>query len=266
MDLRKGLIISLIAHISVVIVMTLKVVFFPDVRIDLSQAVRVDMVALPDKMDALPEKEQAILKDENPAPKPEAIAEPEPEPETKKEPEAPKAEKPKELPQKETKEQDAVNLEKSKAKQKAALDKLKKLSALERIKQDVASDEQKKKQDKTKPPSTAPIKGRVLSAGTRLTGLDKLQSDNYLAQLDAKVKNQWTLPQWLIDKPFKARVLVRIDETGRVIYKVISQSSGNKTYDEYALTAVEKASPFGKVPDKFIDIYRVDGITFAFPD
>lgn len=265
MDLRKGLIISLIVHISIVILMTLKVVFFPEVRIDLSQAVRVDMVALPDKTNELPEKEQAILKEENPAPKPEPKSEPEPEKETKL-PEPEKKEKPKELPQKENKDHDAVSLEKTKAKQKAALDKLKKLSALEKIKQDVASDEQKKKHDSNKPTSTAPIKGRTLSAGTRLTGLDKLQSDNYLAQLDSKVKAQWTLPQWLIDKPFKARVIVRIDENGRVIFKAISQSSGNKTYDEYALAAVEKASPFGKVPDKFVDIYRVDGITFAFPD
>ena len=264
MDLRKGLIISLISHISVVVLMTLKVVFFPEVRIDLSQAVRVDMVALPDKMNALPEKEQAILKEENPAPQPEP--QPEPEPENEPKPQPVEKEKPKELPQKENKDHDAVSLEKAKAKQKAALDKLKKLSALERIKQDVASDEEKKKRDNSKPTSTAPIKGRALSAGTRLTGLDKLQSDNYLAQLDSKVKSQWTLPQWLIDKPFKARVLVRIDENGRIIFKAISQSSGNKTYDEYALAAVEKASPFGKVPDKFVDIYRLDGVTFAFPD
>lgn len=258
MNLKKGLSVSFGFHAVVILLMTVKFIFFQEKYIDISQAVRVDMVALPDKASdkALPEKIQDILKEE---PKPEKLPEKEAEPEkpedAKKEPEKPKVLPPKkEIPP----PSDAVNLNKAKLKQKNALDKLKKLSAIEKIKQDLKNADDKKIQK--------PIKGRVLSAGTKLTGLDQLQSEEYLSQLDAQIKANWNLPQWMIGKPFKARVSVKIDPTGSVISKKISQSSGNSTYDEYCLAAIDKASPFPRVPEKFSEVYKSDGVSFAFPD
>lgn len=254
MNLKKGLTISFGFHVVIILMMTVKFIFFQEKYVDISQAVRVDIVALPDKAQdqALPEKIQDILKEE---PKPAKL----PEKETEEPPEK-EIEKPKELPSKKivTPINDAVNLNKAKEKQKNALNKLKKLSAIEKIKQDLKNSDDKKVQK--------PIKGRVLSAGTKLTGLDQLQSEEYLSQLDAQIKANWNLPQWMIGKSFKARVSVKIDPTGSVISKKISQSSGNSTYDEYCLSAIDKALPFPRVPEKFSEVYKSDGVSFAFPD
>ncbi len=255
MNLKKGLTISFGFHAVVILLMTVKFIFFQEKYVDISQAVRVDMVALPDKTsdNVLPEKIQEILKEE---PKSEKLPDKEPEDPPKKDVEKPKQE----LPPKKTTQppNDAINLNKAKDKQKNALNKLKSLSAIEKIKQDLKNSDEKKVQK--------PIKGRVLSAGSKLTGLDQLQSEEYLSQLDAQIKANWNLPQWMIGKPFKARVWVKIDPSGSVISKKISQSSGNSTYDEYCLAAIEKASPFPRVPEKFSEVYKSDGVSFAFPD
>ena len=50
MSLKKGLLISAGAHVVIVILLTIQVVFFKPEMIDVSQAVRVDMVDLPDKL------------------------------------------------------------------------------------------------------------------------------------------------------------------------------------------------------------------------
>ena len=244
MNFKNGLVISFGAHAVVILFMALKFIFFTPQIIDVSQAIRVDMVELPNKAseNILPEKVQALLKSKPDVPTPpEPVSLPEP-------PAAPKTE--------EKKSEPLNNLAKSKLKQKNALNKLKKISAIEKIKQDL------KKETK----STTPIKGRILSAGTKIVGLDKLQSDEYLSQLDAQIKSHWNLPQWMIGKPFKATVWVRLDTAGTVISKKILSSSGNPTYDEYCLAAVDKASPFPRVPDKFSEVYKTDGVSFAFPE
>ncbi len=257
MNLRKGLIISFGTHIVVIVLMTIRFVFFTPQVIDVSQAVRVDMVTLPDKADQkmLPEKIQEILKE-----KTQPVEKIEPEPEDKKEAQ----EKPKELPPKKIEpkiEDDKINLNKAKQKQKNAFDKLKKISAIDKIKQDLKNEVDKKSDSKN-----SAIKGRALSAGTKIAGLDKLQSDEYLSQLDAQIKSHWNLPQWMIGKPFKASVWVKLNPDGTVASKKIARSSGNTTYDEYCLAAIEKAAPFPTVPNKFSEVYKTDGVSFAFPD
>lgn len=254
MNLRKGLIISAAAHACVVFLLTIQIFFFEPTIIDVSQAVRVDMVDLPDKLSdqQLPEKIQEILRQKETPP-----INPEPEEEDKK---TDIPEPKKELPVKNVKaleDQTAVNIKKVQQKQKNALQKLKKLSAIEKIKEDLKNSNEKK---------SLPIKGRVLSAGSKIAGLDKLQSDEYLTLLDSQIKTHWSIPQWMIGKPFKATVWVKLDPNGKVIMKQISKSSGNPTYDEYCLSAVEKASPFPPVPDKFTEVYKADGVSFAFPD
>lgn len=255
--------------------MLFKVVFFPDEILDLSQSIRVDMVALPDKIDQaeLPPDMSAPAK-ENPPPVTEektpdpVIAEPTPEP------------KPEPLPEKKEKvDEEAIKLEKKKKaaelakkeekkikdKQKEALKKLKALSAIDKIKNEVKRENEEKAQTAAENARRA-YKGRVLSAGTSPTGLDKIQSDSYLSQLDAKIKAHWALPQWLIGKSLRTRVLVKFDHRGQLLSKRITQSSGQPTYDEYCLQAIERAAPFPAVPEKFSEIYKSDGVTIGFPD
>ncbi|MBC7743405.1 MAG: TonB family protein [Bdellovibrionaceae bacterium] len=238
-------------HAFVLSFFVLKVAFFNEPVLDLSQAIRVDMVGLPDKVDAnrLPPKAEEILKE-----KPKLPDKVEEKPIEKTEV---KKEVVKEKPvAKETKvDKEAIDLKKSKSKQKAALDKLKKMDALEKIKQDVRNEAK-----------AQPIKGRMVSPGTALTGLDKIDANTYLQGLDQHVKQQWSLPQWLMNKPLKAQVHVKFDASGRVLSRVIHKSSGEPAYDEQCLEAIDRANPFPAVPEKFSEKFKVDGVVVGFPE
>lgn len=263
MAANRGFYVSLIAHISLIVFMIIKVSFFTKPQLNLSEAIRVDMVGLPEKYNPaeksndLPEKIEkqpepvADTKPEEKKPEPKVEAKPE---EKKPEPKAQAKPDSKAKP-----DNDAVSLNKSKQKQKEALEKLKKMSAIEKIRQQVQN-------QKAADAAAKVLKGRVLSKGTSPTGLDKIQSENYLVQLDALIKSKWALPQWLIGKPLKTKVLVKINPDGRVADKKIVQSSGNPTYDEYCMKAIENASPFPKVPEKFTEIFNEDGVLFGFPE
>ena len=250
-DFKRGFGISMFLHALVLAFFILKVTFFTEPLLDLSQAIRVDMVGMPDKMDAnhLPPKIQEILKEKTVLPEKEV----EPEKvEVKKEKEVVK-EKPKVKEVKVDKEE--IDLKKSKSKQKAAFDKLKKMDALEKIRQEVRNEAK-----------AQPIKGRVVSAGTALTGLDKIDANTYLQGLDQHVKQHWSLPQWLLNKPLKAQVLVKFDTAGKVLSRVIFRPSGEPAYDEQCLEAVDRANPFPAVPEKFSEKFKIDGVVIGFPE
>ncbi len=250
---NQGIIVSFAVHAIIASIFILQVVFLSQSPIDISQAIRVDMVGLPDKLkpNEMPAKVEQILK-EKPAPE-EKVAEA-----TKP------VEEKKLLPKKEIKtDTESVNLKKTKQKQKLAVEKLKAQSAIEKMRQETLDEERLKKKTAA---AAAPVKGRVISAGSTLSGLDKLQNDNYLLTLDAHVKQFWVLPQWLRNKPYKARVLVKFDSGGRILSSQIVQSSGQSSYDEYCLQAIEQASPFPKFTEKFSEKYRKDGVVFGFPE
>jgi colicin import membrane protein len=234
--MKNGLIYSLIGHVFILLFLGAKFNLRKPPRIDLTTAVRVDMVGLPDKKNdvALPTKNQSPI------------------PETKKNDLDVKEKK---VPEIESKD---ISLKKTKQKQQDALKKLQKMSAIEKIKADLANEKPKL--------VSAPIKGEVISAGTRPTGLSRIEYDSFLGQIDATIKNNWALPQWLINLNLQARVKVKIDPSGQLISKEINRSSGNPSYDEYCLAAVEKSAPFPAVPEKFSEIFKLDGFLVGFPD
>lgn len=226
--------------------MIVKVTLFSTQEINFSEAIRVDMVGLPEKYDSnsLPEKIEDPVK-----------------PDEKKLPEKVPEQKPKVEEKKiEKKIPDTIKIDKAKNKQKEALDKLKKLSAIEKIKQDVKNEESRKQENERL------IKGQVISKGTALTGLSKIQSNEYLSRLDQRIKTNWQLPQWLIGKPFKTKILLKIKPNGEIADRQIYQSSGNPTYDEYSLLAVDKSAPFPAVPEKFTEVFKEDGVIIGFPE
>lgn len=235
---------SVIAHVVVVAVFTVKATFFQGEAIDYSAAIRVDIVALPEKLDP---NEISLVKPEEKAP--ETIV--------KTKPEA--------LPEKtETKQKDAdaINLKKVKSKQQAALEKLKKQSALDKIKNDVERERSAAEALK----KIAQVKGNILSPGTSLTGLNKLQHENYVADLDRHIKERWALPEWMAKRDFNAQARVRIDERGQVISREIYKSSGNPSYDEIVLETIDQSAPFPIPPGKFAAIVGVQGILIGFPE
>lgn len=251
-SLGRGLKVSFFLHALILCFFTVKAAFFAPEKIDFESAVRVDLVGLPDKV----EPKQAP-----PAPAEKKEAKPEPLPPKPTEKPAPKPEPVKPEP----KAKDAVKLDKTKAKQKEALEKLKAMEALEKIKEDVAQEAKPKTSGKDKT-GGAKVKGNVLSAGTSLTGLSKLQHDTYVADLDTHIKKNWTLPEWLSKKDYKAQVLLKIDDRGNILSRQIARSSGNPSYDEEVLATIDRSAPFPPPPEKFISIVMTDGILIGFPE
>jgi colicin import membrane protein len=267
-NLSLGLKVSVGLHLALFAFFTVRAVFFTPEAIHYESAIRVDMVGLPDKM--MPEKLAPPAASES-----KAEAKPEPKPEKAEPVKKPSKAEPKpvvKVPPKpavkpsKSKDPEAINLTKDKQKQKAALEKLKALSALEEIKNEAAQ-ESKKIAGVGKPaaPGTK-IKGNVLSPGTELTGLSKLQHDNYLATLDQQIKRNWFLPQWLAKKPLRAQVRLRLNDKGEILAREIALSSGNSSYDDLALSTIDRSAPFPPPPEKFVSILEVNGLLIGFPE
>lgn len=261
-DLLKGLKVSLGLHAALIAAFSIKTLFFaPTDKIDYSAAIRVDMVALPDKM--TPDQMPAKAESEAPPAKTEPKPEPKPKPETKTRPPDVAVEKPSKTSKKDP---EAVNLTKEKNKQKQALEKLKALAAIDDMKKE-AEQESKKMAgvgNSKNPPGK--VKGNILSPGTALTGLNRLQHDSYLASLDHQIKQNWYLPEWLSKKSYRAQVRLKIDEKGQILSREIILSSGNSGYDELALETIDKSAPFAPPPEKFVSIVAVNGLVIGFPE
>ncbi|MEQ1722550.1 MAG: TonB C-terminal domain-containing protein [Pseudobdellovibrio sp.] len=256
-EFKKSLGFSLGLHISIILIFLVKFAFFSKPIIDISQAISVSIGDVPLKdTNKLPPKIQAAQPQE---PVKESTIEETPQDKIEKINEMAKApDKPK---------PDEINLNKTIAKQKDALSKLKKLSALDKIKQELKADSisKIKNQDK-KAAANGPQKPRIIAAGSALGGLDKLQANSYLQEVDRNIKENWSLPQWLINKPLKAQALVKFNMQGQILSSMIISSSGNASYDQYCLQAIAKAAPFPSVPDKLSEKFRVDGIVVGFPE
>ena len=244
-DYKKGLVTSLGFHIAVVLIFTLKTVFFSGEALNYETAIRVDLVALPDKVASA---EPPPLTPETKAP--EAKSPPKPEPtKAKAEPKTP-----------------AVPVLDFKQKQKAALSKLKEMDALENLKNEVQKENKASSAAPTKKTGEVKYKGNILSPGTEITGLNKLQHEEYIALLDRHIKENWTLPEWLSKKNLKAQIRVRIDDKGHIISKQLVKSSGNPAYDDSVKATIEKSEPFPVPPEKFSAVVSVNGILIGFPE
>lgn len=235
---KSSLKLSLIAHVVIALIFTVRAYFFTAEPIDFTAAVRVDIVALPDKLD--PSEVTLAPKEEKATPVPD----------TKK---TENVEKP---------EPEAINIKKTKNKQNEALEKLKRQAALDKIKNQIEKD--KKTQDSKK--RVSQIKGNVITPGTALTGLNKLQHANYVSTLDQHIKQNWTIPEWLKNRDLKARVRVKIGENGQILARQIIKSSGDTSYDDTVLDTIDRSAPFPAPPEKFSAIVSIQGIVIGFPE
>lgn len=253
---QKYVLLSLGLHASIVLLFTLKVAFFPSQPIVFQSALRVDLVALPDK--APPDAPAAAA----PAPAPAAPAKAPP-----KTTESPAAAKPDEPTvnlnpakpdAKSVKKPDTKKLEQ---KQDAAINRLKQQSALDRLERDFREAETNRARE-----AARTFKGNVISKGSDLTGIAQLEHDEYVATVERHVRAQWALPQWLANKDLKAQVRVKFDERGNVIGKQLVRSSGNAAFDEVVMETITKASPAPTPPEKFVRLLANEGILFGFPE
>lgn len=237
--------ISLSGHLAIALLVFFQAVLIPHEPIEIQRAIRVDVVGLPEKM-----TEQEL--------KPAA--------------EPPKAEtKPVELPKKETapppkpaapvvstpSKNKAADLAKS---QREALSQLKTAQALEKLKNMKETGKSDSKKEGTL------IKGNTVAAGNSLTGLERIEYDRYFDDLKIKVRDNWSVPQWLAEAQLKAQVQVIIDERGYVVKKVIRRSSGNEVFDSSVLEAIDRSSPLTPPPKRLQGLMATSGIVFNFPE
>lgn len=255
-EFLKGFGLSLTLHFLVLAFFIIKMTYFSKPLIDLSQSITVSLSDFTETS-RLPEKVVNPKEDDTPPSR--NIEKEISEAETVKPKNIPKEVVKKNLPNEKEIE---INLKKVKSKQKDALSKLKKMAAMEKINQAIKKDAIAKIKSRT----AAEAKPRVVPAGAALGGLDKLQAGQYLQLIDQSIKQHWLLPQWLINKPLQAKVLVKFTKDGEIISSQILSSSGNNSYDQYCLQAIDKAMPFPKVPDKFSEKFSVDGVVIGFPE
>jgi colicin import membrane protein len=223
----------------------LNALVFPADPIDIRSAIRVDVVGMPDKVEApTPSKVANAPKVKLPEP-----AKPQPTPAKVMPP--PKAE-PK------------VNLNKAKSQQEQALERLKAMEAIERLKSEAAAEENEKKKAYTA--AARQIKGNAVSAGNSLSGLDRIAFEQYFDDLQTHVKQHWNLPTWLASANLKGVVVVKIDARGFVLNRAISVSSNNQVFDNLVLETVDRASPFPPPPDRLKNVLQYNGFQLGFPE
>lgn len=249
--LKKALKISLGLHIAVFLFFTVKFYLIPDDVLDYESSLRVDIVALPQK-----DVQQMI--EASPAPPEPAPAKPQPKAPSKPEPKKQAA--PEEVvvlnPKKKDKTDKKIDTEK---KQKEALNRLKQMSALENLENQV-------KNERKAAPTKPVFAGNQIATGSDLRGLSKIQHDSYVAQVERHIRQNWALPQWLANKKLRAQVRVKIDSNGQLISKSLVRSSGNSSFDDVALETIEKSTPVPRPPDKLVGLLANEGILFGFPD
>jgi len=257
-SLKRYALISLGLHFAVLIVLTVRAFFLPSEPIFLERAVRVDIVGLPDKVRELPQDVKKSIQET-------AKAEAEPPPEPAKPPQepakpAPTKEAPKvALPNKPK----APDLSQSKAAQSSAL---KRIEALKRLEAESKAAERRELGEKLAATQSNLIKGNEVSPGSSLTGIAKIENDEYLNDLDKHVKKHWDLPNFLARANLRASVLIHLDERGFVVKKEMTRSSGNQIFDQTVLASIERASPFPQPPKRLVNLFMVEGIVLGFPD
>ncbi len=240
--LERTLIISLIGHLAIASVIFLRAAFVPEQPIEIRNAIKVDIVGLPEKMDepSLPlsqTKETLATADKEKAPLA-PIKESKVETPTLPDPKGPKK-----------------DLAKS---QKRALEELKRRAALDRIREQLAK-------GKSQEPARL-VRGNQISPGNALSGLDKIAYDRYFDELREKMRANFSLPQWLADAGYKAQIQVLIDERGLIVKKILISSSGNEVFDAKAIEAVDASAPLPAPPQRLQGLLSTSGIIFGFPE
>lgn len=89
------------------------------------------------------------------------------------------------------------------------------------------------------------------------------QRNEYIGVVWAKIQRNWTLPPTLMPKGnIETIIAVRIARSGGLEYVNFEKRSGNRYFDDAALKAVKKSSPFPPFPRRLSDDTIEIGIRF----
>lgn len=220
--------ISFAGHICIFLILFFFPQMFRSKSIEIKEAIRVDMVGLPDiKRSQAPQKK--TKKDvKKPTPK-----KPKKKPKTKEKPkpkkkESKKTPKPKPDPQK------------TKEAQSQAIANLKEEKLL--------------------------YKGEQISKGDSQEGeITNLLISVYSARIRAHLNRNWNIPQFLADKNLKATMVIYINKLGQVTRIELERSSGDESFDQIVIETIRISSPLPKPPPELIYSLSREGIGFNFP-
>jgi colicin import membrane protein len=76
----------------------------------------------------------------------------------------------------------------------------------------------------------------------------------YVAMARERVKGFWVIPDTLSEKDLKAVIIIEIDQQGQITGSRFEQSSGNLSFDQSAMRAINKAAPFPPPPGQMPEI------------
>lgn len=237
----RSIIISAAGHLIFVFFLTVRALIVPSEPLAIRSAIRVDMVALPEKVEAPP----APAPQAPPKVETKEVAKPKSEPKPKPVKEAPKVDL-------------KVDPKKDKKEQQDALNKLKAMQALDKIK--------KQQEEAAHKPQEQEYKGNVVSKGNSLTGLDQIEFDRYFSDVEVALKKNWGIPGWLEELKLRAQIRVMVDENGHIIRRDLITPSGNPTFDDVALSTVDKSSPLPPPPARLRNLLSVRGFVVNFPE
>jgi colicin import membrane protein len=89
------------------------------------------------------------------------------------------------------------------------------------------------------------------------------QTNVYIGGVWSRIKQNWTMPQALMpEKNITTIINVRIARSGALINADFEKHSGNRYFDDSALRAVKKSSPFSPLPRWIMDNSIEIGIRF----
>ncbi len=245
-SLERMLLYSLVGHVAALFFFTVTTYVIGPTEVMLPQAIRVDVVGLPEKIET-PELHPKPTTPEPAKPKeklpPKAAAE-------KSKPIAPVLPGPK-----------AKAVDKKKA-METALNEIKAAKAMEKIREQMDKERAEKQAAATK---SAVVKGNKVAEGNALTGLESIEFDKYLAEMQARINANFEIPQWLADANLSAIVVITIDQRGYVTRKTMTKSSGNNVFDTIVMGTIEKSSPMPPPPDRLRGRLATSGIPVKFP-
>jgi TonB family protein len=114
------------------------------------------------------------------------------------------------------------------------------------------------------------LEGNKLSKGTALVGDLRDQGrledyESYAVSIVPSVRRNWKLPSYLLDKDYKCRIKLYIDENGKIIGQKLIVPSENSEFNQRAMTAVRLSSPLPIPPKVITSKVKVRGVVLAFP-
>ncbi len=113
------------------------------------------------------------------------------------------------------------------------------------------------------------VAGNKLSEGRALVGTGAQKNsgefEKYLWGLPDHVRPFWLLPSYLTNSALQCRIRIFLSRNGDLIKSIIFETSGNAEYDERAMAAVQKASPYPVPPPEFIPRVLDGEIILGFP-